>query len=197
VTAPDEPNADHGAEHGADVAGAFTAARQALGLPPGAERRCRRCGAAYEPDADRCPKCRSFVPGTQARRTTGIRAKHHPAALRQTIAEFRDSVIADRGGPTETSTLELGYIAKLAEVETCARLLVNDLVLNGIFTPGGRHPRVTFDKYLTALSTWDRLAQRIGLDRRSRNVGTAADLESELARRRANVQIGSASTQEE
>ena len=65
---------------------------------------------------------------------------------------------------------------KLSEVETVCRLLVNDLVTNGIFTPGGRQPRATLDKYLAALAAWDRMAQRIGLDRKARKVETLADV---------------------
>jgi hypothetical protein len=109
--------------------------------------------------------------GNQTARKHGVRAfeQRGPAALpdvlRQTVEEFREAVIADRGGLTELSTLEAAYIRRLAEVEATARLLAHDLASRGLTTPRGR-VRGTFSRWLECLDRWDRLAQRIGTETR-------------------------------
>ena len=129
------------------------------------------CGATerHAADADRCTRGHVLV-GNQTRRLHGVRAFETtgrlPDVLRQTVEEFRESVIADRGGPSELSTLESAYIRRLSEVETVARLLAADLASRGLTTPKGR-VRGTFSRWLEAIDRWDRLAQRIGTDRRS------------------------------
>ena len=103
--------------------------------------------------------------GVRAFETTG----RLPDVLRQTVEEFRQAVITDRGGSSELSTLEAAYIRRLSEVETVARLLAADLASRGLTTPRGR-VRGTFSRWLECLDRWDRLAQRVGTDRRSRAV---------------------------
>lgn len=132
------------------------------------------CGATerHAADADRCVRGHVLV-GNQARRTHGVRAFETtgriPDVLRQTVEEFRNAVIGDRGGTSELSTLDAAYIRRLSEVETVARLLAGDLASRGLMTPKGR-VRSTFSRWLECLDRWDRLAQRVGTDRRSRNV---------------------------
>jgi hypothetical protein len=121
--------------------------------------------------------CRNghFVRDNTARRTHGVRAFETtgrvPDLLRQTVEQFRESVIADRGGVSELSTLELGYIQHLSNMETVARLLASDLASRGLMTAKGR-VRGTLLKWLEVVGTWDRLAQRIGTDRRPRGVAS-------------------------
>ena len=103
-----------------------------------------------------------------------ILAGRRTDALQQTIAEFREAVIADRGGASELSTLESAYVRRLSEAETVARLLAADLATRGLFTPRGR-VRNTFSRWTEAVSLWDRLAQRVGVDRRSRPVPSLSD----------------------
>jgi hypothetical protein len=110
--------------------------------------------------------------GTYSFRDRGAAAL--PDVLRQTVDEFRESVITDRGGHAELSTLEAAYIRRLAEVETVARLLAADLASRGLTTPRGR-VRGTFSRWLECLDRWDRLAQRVGTDRRSRSVSSLRD----------------------
>jgi hypothetical protein len=69
----------------------------------------------------------------------------------------------------ELSTLEAAYVRRLSEVETVARLLASDLASRGLMTPRGR-VRGTFSRWLECLDRWDRLAQRVGTDRRGRQV---------------------------
>jgi hypothetical protein len=114
-----------------------------------------------------------FVAGNQARRIHGVRAFETtgrlPDVLRQTVDEFREAVVADRGGPVELSTLEQAYCRRLGETEAVVRLLASDLATRGLFTPRGR-VRNTFQRWTEAVSQWDRLAQRIGVARQARAV---------------------------
>ena len=123
-----------------------------------------------------------FIPGNQAAYRHGVRSfeQRGPAALpdvlRQTVEQFRTAIIADRGGALELSTLETAYIRRLSEVEAVARLLAADLARRddlgrpiGLMTARGR-VRGTFSRWLEAIDRWDRLAQRIGTDRRTRSM---------------------------
>jgi hypothetical protein len=112
------------------------------------------------------------LPGNQANRKSGIyaRPEHHPADLRQNAEELVTGILADLGGLGEISTLERATVQHIADVHTTLRLLVNDLVTRGFFTPGG-NPRRSYESYLAGLAQFDRLAQRIGLARRTKRVG--------------------------
>ena len=138
-----------------------------------------RCGAT-ELHASNTHMCANghFIAGNTARRLHGVRAFETtgrlPDVLRQTVEEFRESVIADRGGSSELSTLEAAYVRRLSEAETVARLLAADLAARGLFTPKGR-VRNTFQRWSEAVGLWDRLAQRVGVDRRSRPVPSLRD----------------------
>lgn len=139
-----------------------------------------RCGAGPHPThAGICARGHA-VRGNQLHRTHGAYSYRDrgaaalPDVLRQTVDEFRESVITDRGGHAELSTLEAAYIRRLAEVETVARLLAADLASRGLTTPRGR-VRGTFSRWLECLDRWDRLAQRVGTDRRSRSVSSLRD----------------------
>ena len=139
-----------------------------------------RCGAGPHPTHPQMCERGHALPGNQLHRTHGTYsfrdrgAAALPDELRQTVDEFRESVIADRGGSSELSTLEAAYIRRLAEVETVARLLATDLASRGLTTPKGR-VRGTFSRWLECLDRWDRLAQRVGTDRRSRAVSSLRD----------------------
>lgn len=94
-----------------------------------------------------------------------------PPDLRVTTEEFRESLISDQGGAEELTAIRAGYVRRLTEVETCVRLLSNDLVQRGLFTPRGR-VRNTYSRLLETIDRWDRLAQRLGLERKTRRVPT-------------------------
>jgi hypothetical protein len=139
-----------------------------------------RCGAGPHPMHTGICARGHALPLNQLRRTHGAYsfrdrgATALPDVLRQTVDEFRESVIADRGGASELSTIAAAYIRRLAEVETVARLLGADLASRGLTTPKGR-VRGTFSRWLECLDRWDRLAQRVGTDRRSRSVSSLRD----------------------
>lgn len=133
------------------------------------------CGARRHPTSPNVCSGGHFVGGNQAAFRHGARAfeQHGTAALpdvlRSTVEQFREAVIADRGGASELSTLEAAYIRRLSEVEAVARLLASDLASRGLTTAKGR-VRSTFSKWLLAVDRWDRLAQRIGTDRKARGL---------------------------
>jgi hypothetical protein len=137
------------------------------------------CGAdeRHATDADRCIRGHVLI-GNQTRRVHGVRAFETtgrlPDVLRQTVDEFRESVITDRGGASELSTLEAAYTRRLTEAETVVRLIASDLASRGLFTPRGR-VRNTFQRWIEAVNLWDRLAQRVGTDRRARAIPTLRD----------------------
>jgi len=136
------------------------------------------CGAG--PHSTTAGMCSNghFIRGNSARRLHGVRGFETtgrvPDVLRQTVEEFRESVMTDRGGSSELSTLEAAYVRRLSEAETVARLLAHDLAARGLFTPRGR-VRNTFQRWTEAVSLWDRLAQRVGVDRRARQVPSLQD----------------------
>jgi hypothetical protein len=78
-------------------------------------------------------------------------------------------VITDRGGTDQLTAIECGYVRRLGELETVARLLASDLAQRGLFTAKGR-VRGTFSRWLETLDRWDRYAQRVGAERRAKPV---------------------------
>jgi len=84
-------------------------------------------------------------------------------------------IASDLGGTTELSTLENSYVRKLGDIDITIRLLTHDIAVNGLLTPGGR-VRDVYDKLLAGLATFDRYAQRVGLERRQRRVETIATI---------------------
>ena len=116
-----------------------------------------------------------------------------PADLRQSIDDFRAGLIADQGGATALTTLELAYILRLTEIEVCCRLLQNDLVNRGLHTQKGR-VRSSYEKYLATLDRWDRLAQRVGVDRRAKQIPSLQDY---LEQRTTQAEPSAAGDQDE
>lgn len=106
-----------------------------------------------------------------------------PTDLRVSVEEFRSQVVADRGGMDHLTAIEGGYIRRLGELETVARLLASDLAQRGLFTPRGR-VRGTFSRWLETLDRWDKYAQRVGVDRRARQIST---LQAYLEQRTADA----------
>ena len=92
-----------------------------------------------------------------------------PPDLRMSVDAFRTQVIEDRGGVAALSAVEAAYITRLCELEVCARLLSNDLAQRGMFTARGR-VRSVYGQLLQTIDRWDRLAEKVGRERRARQV---------------------------
>lgn len=141
-------------------------------------RFCSRCQTPNADDVDACSRCRSFLPANQAARTTGVYSRLAPPDdLRLKVEELRAGVTSDRGGAAELSTLELSYIEKLGDIDVTIRLLTHDIATNGLLTQGGR-VRGVYDKLLAGLATFDRYAQRVGLERRAKRVPSLQEVMS-------------------
>jgi hypothetical protein len=114
-------------------------------------------------------------PGNSGRTTlrTGLRRYEVrgvlPTEMRARVDAFRDQVERDRGGRSELSAIEVGYVGRLAQIEAALELLAADIQDRGIVTQRGR-PRVAYRLFLDTLNIWDRLAQRVGIERRARHV---------------------------
>jgi hypothetical protein len=122
-----------------------------------------------------------FTAGNQDARRSGVRAFETrgaaalPAELRDAQAAFYSALEADQGGAGELTTIGAGYVRRLTELETICRLLGADLQARGLFTPRGR-VRSTYGAFLQTIDRWDKLAQRLGLSRKARQVPTLAEV---------------------
>jgi hypothetical protein len=94
--------------------------------------------------------------------------------MRVSVDEFRAQVIADRGGLDNLSAVEQGFVRRLAELETVARLLASDLAARGVLTAKGR-VRGVYVQWLATLDRWAKYAERVGLERRAKPVPTIAE----------------------
>lgn len=121
------------------------------------------------------------LPGSALRQSHGVRAYQlHgvlalPEALRKEMEEFRAALVRDQGGEAELSTVRSAYVRRLGDLETILQLLAADLATRGLTTPKGA-PRGTFVAFLNALDRWDKLAQRLGMERRTREIRSAIDI---------------------
>lgn len=148
-------------------------------------RSCRRCGTVAAERDHRCRTCSSFLPGNRpvnaftarntAAQTHGVRAFETAGRLdpelRQSVDEFRDGLISDQGGLEGLTTVRAGLIRALVHVEAVRRILFRDLVERGMFTPTGS-PRATHDRFMATLDRWVKLADRLGVERRPRQLDT-------------------------
>jgi hypothetical protein len=147
-----------------------------------------KCGAPANPrNPERCtrghclpgyrgPAWRHGVKSFEARGPEAL-----PQELRTSVDGFRDALVADRGGLENTTTIERGYINRLVEIETVARLTAADLAQRGLV-------RGTFDRWATSCELWDRYARRLGMDRKARHIDTLESLAEDIVAARREVQ---------
>jgi hypothetical protein len=147
-------------------------------------KRTKSLGKSSDPDALGPPSAESapsgrdrygrFLPRNKDAVTHGGYAQPEdlPAPLRARLGDldsFRQGLQTDQGDDAEL-TIVSGYIEKLTSVEGLYRLLAADVMIHGIFTPR-RRTRSTFHALLATIEKWDRLAQRLGMGRKARDVG--------------------------
>jgi hypothetical protein len=121
---------------------------------------------------------RRWADGTQRQGVSGVATKSglyatghcspELAAIIGDLDAFRAGVLTDQGGHADIETIRRGYVDKLTSVEGLYRLLAADVMRRGIFTPRGR-VRNTFTALLAVIEKWDRLAQRLGMERRQKD----------------------------
>jgi len=83
--------------------------------------------------------------------------------------ELMAGVTSDLGGVDELSVLERSYIRRLGDVDIACRLALSDLAQHGLGTARGVR---AYDRLLTGIGSFDRLAQRLGIKRRPKAVQT-------------------------
>jgi hypothetical protein len=148
------------------------AARRGANVPD--EQPCSKCKRLLPPYATRCDTCGAIQAGNTLAVKSGVFSRVAPAHLRQSADEMLAGLIADLGGEENLTTLQRGYCHKLRDLEIIARGLASDLANRGLVTAGGKS-RSSLDRYLAVLRCWDGLAQRLGLERRARDVGLTLD----------------------
>ncbi|SRR5712692_2038337 len=123
------------------------------------------------PSTDRDDSGR-FLPGNTAAVKHGVYAQHPaPAAIRQSSNELVEGIVSDLGGLDNLTAIQRGYIELLRDTNICRQLLVGHLIERGLFTPRHR-VRSAYSKLLETIDRWDRLAMRLGTDRRAKQVPT-------------------------
>ncbi len=146
-----------------------------------------KCGASPRADGRRCVRghvlagndvgvSSRFAPGNTSAQTHGAWSLQRgrgeaalPATIAQTIEEFRASVISDRGGLENMTTVEVALVRRLSELEATCRLLAADIASKGLLTPRGR-VRGVYRQWLESLDRFEKYCVRVGVDRRARVV---------------------------
>jgi hypothetical protein len=109
-----------------------------------------------------------FKPGNQAAVKHGLYAAKPvealPAEVQAEIDDFRAGVLSDLGAEADLSALERGYVRRICDVEALVRLSALNIHKNG-FTAKSE------GMLLQAVDRWDRIAQRVGTNRRLKDVG--------------------------
>jgi hypothetical protein len=125
-------------------------------------------------DAKRDASTGRFGPGNSiARKADGVnrfqKTRELPEDVRAFVEEFSAAVLSDQGGASELSAIRGGYVRRITDAEALIQLCSKDIRSRGVFTVGGR-TRSTVFTLMKAVDQWDRLAQRLGLDRRAKQV---------------------------
>jgi hypothetical protein len=116
-----------------------------------------------------------FQAGNQGGRRHGVRAFQTngastlPPDLRGQLDAFRAGLEDDQGGAAELTTIGSGYVRRLTQLEACLSLLIADLETRGLLTARGR-VRNSYMLLLQSIDRWDKLAQRLGMTRRTKRL---------------------------
>jgi hypothetical protein len=134
------------------------------------------CGARERHPANPKNQCvrGHFIVGSQQRLTHGARAfERHgdavvPPDVRMTADDMLAGIIADKGGAKNLTTLKRELAQQARNFRVMLDLILHDLVRNGVTTKGGR-VRSAVSKYLEIFDRFDKVAQRLGLERDARD----------------------------
>jgi hypothetical protein len=133
------------------------------------------CGASERHPANPKNQCvrGHFIVGSQQRLTHGARAfeRHGDAVVsadvRLSADDMLKGIIADKGGTQNLTTLKRELAQQARNFRVMLDLILHDLVRNGVTTKGGR-VRSAVSKYLEIFDRFDKVAQRLGLEREAR-----------------------------
>jgi hypothetical protein len=133
------------------------------------------CGAGRHPThAGICEKGHAMR-GNQLHRVHGLYSfrdrgdRAIPADLRTSADEMLAGIVADKGGAENLTTLKREYAQQVRTLRVMLDLIGNHLVQNGLTTPKGRI-RSAVSKYLEVFDRFDKAAQRLGVERESKQV---------------------------
>jgi hypothetical protein len=151
-----------------------------------------KCGHENAAGADRCAKCGRLLPGNLTRQTHGVVTLERrgdgalPPGARRARQERIERMLVDLGGEDGLSQLSLGLVERAAQLSVMLDVYEADFEARGMWTARGRQ-RTSVATYLSILDRYDKLAQRLGLERRSKHVGDTLDIQGwmERVRRRA------------
>ena len=142
----------------------------------GSEVRCSRCGSDVAPTSN-CKQCGAFLPRNEANLRHGLRRYQTngtlPADVAAHIDEFREQLIADQGGDEAMTAIRLGLVEKLVELEVGSRLLMAEVVRRKIDSRPGK---AAYGLLLGTLDRWHRFAVSLGVERRTRQVPSIAEV---------------------
>ena len=138
------------------------------------KRRIPRTRPKVEPKGVQRDALGRVGPGNAlARKADGLnryaKTKELPEDIRLFVDTFSADVISDQGGASDLTAIRGGYVRRITDVEAMLQLAAKDIRTRGFFTVGGR-TRTTVFTFMQLLDRWDRLAQRLGLDRRAKQV---------------------------
>lgn len=141
---------------------------------------CRRCGLRPHPTrANVCEKGHFLRANRAAVKSNAYSFRDRgPAALagdlRGAFDAWRDDLVREQGSGGLSVVMQ-GHCDRLAELETFARLLRDDIVRRG-FTDARGRVRSSYDRYLTTIDRWLKVAAVLGVDRKLKPASLAAYL---------------------
>lgn len=90
------------------------------------------------------------------------------------VTQFSADLTSDQGGPSELTAIRGGYVRRLTDVEAMLHICAKDITTKGFFTAGGA-ARATVNTFMSLLDRWDKLASKLGMDRRQKRVASLED----------------------
>ena len=91
--------------------------------------------------------------------------------IRAAIDAFNEQLTSDQGGPSELTAIRGGRVRRLTDLEAMLHICAKDITTKGFFTAGGG-ARATVNTFMQLLDRWDKLAERLGMERRTKPVAT-------------------------
>jgi len=148
--------------------------------PPAVDTTCKRCGTVNEPDTNRCRNCNAFLPMHRSNESHAIHTLQRrgvgalPPEFQVMKCERQEQMLIDLGGRDQLSALEVGLVERAAYLATMLDLYEADFQARGFYTPRGRQ-RNSVEAYLKILDRYEKLAKRLGLQRRTKDVNPIDD----------------------
>jgi hypothetical protein len=132
---------------------------------------CSRCCHDNSLGNKNCEACGCFLPRNKAAYKHGLVEYDRHEILPEEVAAhehaFKADVLADLGGADNLTAIERGYVINLVRTNTVIELIAAYLRDKGALTDRGRQ-RTSVATFFQAVQAYDRLAQRLGLQRRTK-----------------------------